>query len=110
MIPLNRLTAPRKRLQANDVFFAIHAVVMTLVTISQCFMYERGAQRVSTVARVLLAIFWSFAGVSLIVASAKSITWLLYLNFWSYIKLAITLIKYIPQVRISAMFLGCSVT
>lgn len=75
----------------------MHAVCMTLVTIAQCFMYERGDQRVSTVAKVLLALFWTFAGVSLVVAATGKITWLLYLNFWSYIKLAITLIKYIPQ-------------
>lgn len=26
--------------EANDVFFACHAVVLTLITIGQCFIYE----------------------------------------------------------------------
>lgn len=52
----------------------------------------------SKVAWVLLLIGWTFALVSLFVAVAKKITWLEYLYYFSYIKLAVTLIKYIPQV------------
>ena len=46
----------------------------------------------------LLAVAWTFALVSLFVAVAGKITWLDYLYFFSYIKLAVTLVKYIPQV------------
>lgn len=81
----------------NDVFFAFHAVILTTVTIVQCFIYERGDQRVSNVARILLAVMWAFILFSLIPAAMGKITWLLYLNFFSYVKLAVTLIKYIPQ-------------
>lgn len=41
-----------------------------------------------------------FALISLFVAVAKTITWLDYLYYFSYIKLAVTLIKYVPQVRL----------
>ncbi|XP_031596395.1 cystinosin [Oreochromis aureus] len=82
---------------ANDVFFSLHAVLLCLVYISQATVYERGGQRVSRTALVLLVIGWMFALISLFVAVAKKITWLDYLYYFSYIKLAVTLIKYVPQ-------------
>lgn len=82
---------------ANDVFFSLHAVVLTLIYICQCVIYERGGQKVSKVAIGLLVIAWSFAFVSLFVAVAHIITWLEYLYYFSYIKLGVTLVKYIPQ-------------
>lgn len=82
---------------ANDVFFSLHAVLLCLVYISQAAVYERGGQRISWTALVLLVIGWTFALISLFLAVAKQITWLDYLYYFSYIKLAVTLIKYIPQ-------------
>ncbi|XP_067287172.1 cystinosin [Pseudorasbora parva] len=82
---------------ANDVFFSLHAVVLTLVYICQCVIYERGGQKVSKVAIGLLVIGWTFAFVSLFVAVAQKISWLDYLYYFSYIKLGVTLVKYIPQ-------------
>ncbi|KAL3868803.1 hypothetical protein ACJMK2_041562 [Sinanodonta woodiana] len=83
--------------ELNDVIFTIHAVFITAVTIIQCLIYKRDMQRVSIVARVLLVGIWLFVAVALIVALCKTITWLTYLYYFSYIKLGITLIKYIPQ-------------
>ncbi|KTG44054.1 hypothetical protein cypCar_00008011 [Cyprinus carpio] len=51
---------------ANDVFFSLHAVLLTLVYVCQCAIYEK-------------------------------ISWLDYLYYFSYIKLGVTLVKYIPQ-------------
>ncbi|CAL8307190.1 unnamed protein product [Lota lota] len=82
---------------ANDVFFSLHAVLLCLIYICQAAVYERGDQTVSRISWVLLLICWTFALVSLFVAVAKVITWLDYLYYFSYIKLGITLIKYIPQ-------------
>lgn len=82
---------------ANDVFFSVHALALTLVYICQCVLYESGGQRVSRVAMCLLAIGWTFAFITLFVAVAKKITWLTYLYYFSYIKLGVTLVKYIPQ-------------
>ncbi|XP_078488162.1 cystinosin [Ciona intestinalis] len=84
--------------QANDVFFTIHAVVLTAIVIVQCFIYERGGQRVSIIATVLLSLAWTAMFVLLFVAVAGKITWLVYLMVFSYLKLGVTLIKYIPQV------------
>lgn len=81
----------------NDVFFSLHAVVLTLVYVCQCAIYERGGQKVSRVAIGLLVIAWTFALVTLFVAIANKISWLEYLYYFSYIKLGITLVKYVPQ-------------
>ncbi|XP_078115693.1 cystinosin [Sander vitreus] len=88
---------------ANDVFFSLHAVLLTLVYISQAAVYERGGQRVSRIAVFLLLIGWTFALVSLFLAVAKQITWLDYLYYFSYIKLAVTLVKYVPQAYMNYM-------
>nr|XP_046246775.1 cystinosin [Scatophagus argus] len=82
---------------ANDVFFSLHAVLLCLVYIIQSAVYERGGQKVSWMALFLLLIGWTFALVSFFLAVAKQITWLDYLYYFSYIKLAVTLIKYVPQ-------------
>ncbi|XP_064187667.1 cystinosin [Anguilla rostrata] len=82
---------------ANDVFFSLHAVVLTLLYVCQCTVYERGDQKVSKVAIALLVIAWTFALVTLFIAVARKITWLEYIYYFSYIKLGVTLVKYIPQ-------------
>ncbi|XP_012288553.1 cystinosin homolog isoform X2 [Orussus abietinus] len=83
--------------QINDIFFALHAVFATLITIVQCFIYEIGTQRVSTTARIIHAICMCFVFVTIILAFVHVIAWLDFLYGCSYIKLAITLIKYVPQ-------------
>ncbi|KAM9848496.1 cystinosin isoform 1-T3 [Aulostomus maculatus] len=81
----------------NDAFFSLHAFLLCLVYVIQAAVYQRGGQRVSWTALILLLIGWTFAFVSLFLAVAKKITWLDYLYYFSYIKLAVTLIKYVPQ-------------
>lgn len=82
---------------ANDVFFSLHAVLLCFIYVCQAAIYERGGQKVSKIAWCLLVIGWGFALVTLFVAVANQITWLDYLYYYSYIKLAVTLIKYVPQ-------------
>lgn len=101
----------------NDVFFALHAAAATVVTLVQCCMYDRGGARparasiIATSVMTMLAIGWGAAIVFVptvdprhcktsgnIPCLAKMLTWLSWLYFLSYIKLAITCIKYIPQV------------
>ncbi|XP_053424410.1 cystinosin isoform X1 [Nycticebus coucang] len=82
---------------SNDVFFSLHAVVLTLIVIMQCCLYERGSQRVSWPAVSFLVLLWLFAFITMIVAAAGATTWLQFLFCFSYIKLAVTLVKYFPQ-------------
>ncbi|XP_012539895.2 cystinosin homolog isoform X2 [Monomorium pharaonis] len=83
--------------QINDIFFSLHAVFATSITIGQCFIYEIGNQRVSTTARIIHGIFAIFILISLILSGVKTIQWLDFLYYCSYVKLCITLIKYVPQ-------------
>ncbi|KAM9176687.1 cystinosin isoform 1-T2 [Mergus octosetaceus] len=81
----------------NDVFFSLHAVALTLLIIIQCCIYERADQKVSKVVVGLLALAWIFTFTTLFLAAAEEMTWLQFLFCFSYIKLAVTLIKYFPQ-------------
>lgn len=83
--------------QLNDVCFTLHAVLITSVTIFQCFIYERGGQQVSLIAKVLLGASLLAITILLIVTACGKLSWLTYLMVFSYLKLAISLIKYIPQ-------------
>ncbi|PRW20981.1 Lysosomal Cystine Transporter (LCT) Family [Chlorella sorokiniana] len=131
---------------ANDVFFAIHAAVVTGVTLFQCAIYERGGQRISWlaglgtagsiagIAAYLAAVIWAqqgssggghvppgHTGLTLVptlwfrgssgsgsgssgglgggaLPCGDLLSWLSFLYFLSYIKLAVSLVKYIPQV------------
>jgi len=84
----------------NDVVFAAHAVLLTFITIAQCFVYERGIQKASLfVALALLAMFASWVIVTIItVASFQQVTnWLFVVTWGSYLKVAVTFGKYVPQ-------------
>ncbi|XP_040605043.1 cystinosin isoform X3 [Mesocricetus auratus] len=81
----------------NDVFFSLHAVALTLIVILQCCLYERGDQHVSWPSVGFLVLAWLFVLVTMIVAAVGVTTWLQFLFCFSYIKLAVTLIKYFPQ-------------
>ncbi|XP_056662922.1 cystinosin isoform X2 [Monodelphis domestica] len=82
---------------SNDVFFSLHALVLTLVVILQCYLYERGSQKVSWAAVGFLVLAWLFALSVLCAALLGALSWLRVLFCFSYIKLAVTLVKYFPQ-------------
>ncbi|XP_053666897.1 cystinosin homolog [Anopheles marshallii] len=81
----------------NDVAFSIHATIATLLTVAQCFIYERGEQRVSRIAWGILVIFVIVVIVAGILVGTETFHWLDFLYVLSYIKLSVTLIKYVPQ-------------
>ncbi|SPP83033.1 cystinosin homolog [Drosophila guanche] len=81
----------------NDVVFSLHAMFATIITIVQCCIYERAGQRVSWTAYSLLSVFAVVVVVSASLAAASVLHWLDFLYYCSYVKLAITIIKYVPQ-------------
>lgn len=81
----------------NDVFFSIHASFITLITVFQCFFFERGQQRVSWTAQGIIGIFATVIIVTGGLSLGSKMKWLDFLYTLSYIKLSITLMKYIPQ-------------
>ncbi|XP_043488698.1 cystinosin homolog isoform X1 [Polistes fuscatus] len=93
----NRYPKGLNPVQVNDIFFSLHAVFATVITIVQCFIYETGSQRVSTTVRIVHALFAIFIFISMLLAVTAVIMWLDFLYYCSYVKLCITLIKYVPQ-------------
>jgi len=83
--------------QLNDIFFSIHAVFATLITVTQCYFYEKGDQQVSRTAKSIMSLYGLIIAVLLVLVYLQKIVWLDFLYYCSYIKLTITLIKYIPQ-------------
>ncbi|KRY18328.1 Cystinosin -like protein [Trichinella patagoniensis] len=89
----------------QDVAFALHAFFATVLTIGQCFFYEfnqaklfqRGGQKLSKFCLILLVAFWGSALITLLLAAVRVITWLWFVSVLSYVKLAISILKYIPQ-------------
>lgn len=110
---------------ANDVFFALHAFVVTAATLVQCALYDRGGQKISWpaalgaggaaasitayLAAVIGAAVEGGGGSSTLadgaapgVSCGSILSWLSFLYFLSYIKLGVSLVKYIPQVGVVA--------
>eukprot|EP00761_Pharyngomonas_kirbyi_P009817 gb/GECH01009835.1/.p1 GENE.gb/GECH01009835.1/~~gb/GECH01009835.1/.p1 ORF type:complete len:289 (+),score=54.06 gb/GECH01009835.1/:1-867(+) len=83
--------------QANDVVFAIHALVLTSILGLQILYYPKNGQRVSKTCWIITALLWLFSIVNIILGLSNVTTWLFSLQMVAYVKIAVTLIKYIPQ-------------
>ena len=103
--------------QTNDVVFSVHAVILSVLTAYQCIIYEvcfypnlfprsvqnyfeqlqKGTQRVWFYTWIFIGVSTAFITCSSIAAAFAALTWLDVLYYCSYVKLAVTLIKYIPQ-------------
>ncbi|CAG9530497.1 unnamed protein product [Cercopithifilaria johnstoni] len=81
----------------NDVVFATHALLACLITAFQCFLYERGNQRISHTCWGLATLYGLIAGITLILTVVGTMNPLQYIMGLSYIKMAITICKYFPQ-------------
>lgn len=98
---------------ANDVFFALHAAVLTMVTLAQSLAYPSSrtppsrlcvAAVVATSGAVLAyaaALYWAPGLHPSCLNGCTEGTWFTWLNLLylvSLVKLAVSLVKYIPQV------------
>ncbi|WIA22368.1 hypothetical protein OEZ85_004677 [Tetradesmus obliquus] len=94
--------------ELNDVFFAVHAFMLSLLMALQCSCYQRGSQRVH---------FGTWLGLGLPLGAAAAaalhmqlhgegpeyrLTWLDLACYCSYVKMGVTLIKFVPQVQMNA--------
>lgn len=89
--------------QLNDVIFSIHALAACLIQVAQCCVYERGDQQVSRTAKGILGVIGVLSAVMVVLSAAAVMQWLDFLYYVSYVKLFITLIKYIPQVCLCSL-------
>ena len=84
--------------KANDVAFRLHALTACSLTIGQCFVYERGNQRVSMTCWCILAFMGLFLlGLLISKGILPTFTWCDFVTWASYIQLSTTAIKYFPQ-------------
>ncbi|XP_067617373.1 cystinosin homolog isoform X2 [Eurosta solidaginis] len=81
----------------NDVVFSLHASCATIFIIGQCFVYDRGDQRLSNIASTILIVVGIILLTIGIMAVMNVIQWLDFLYYCSYLKLVVTVIKYVPQ-------------
>lgn len=81
----------------NDVFFSTHAFFASCAVIYQCYTYERSNQCVSRTAKLILLVYVCIVAASGAAAFFDVLHWLDFLYYCSYIKLSVTIIKYIPQ-------------
>ena len=56
---------------------------------------------------VLLTLMWLTIFISLFVSVGGKLAWLDFLYVFSYIKLAVTLVKYVPQVGVTIKYMYC---
>ncbi|KAI8333441.1 PQ loop repeat-domain-containing protein [Chlamydoabsidia padenii] len=82
--------------RANDVLFAVHAFLISSLTLWQTFIYKSD-QKLSFPARLVLLTFIVFTMAAIGTVYEGYTKWIDVLYFLSYIKLVISFIKYIPQ-------------
>ena len=86
----------------NDVGFSIHAVIMVCFQIMQLCTHERGQQRITFTATMIIAIAILFILITLSISlSGKEVfgmqDWLGFITAMNHLQLAMTFIKYSPQ-------------
>jgi cystinosin len=85
----------------NDVAFALHAAALTSFTLCQIAIYDRGAQRFSAFCKVAVCGFVLFVALAGALLGTGVLTALTVLNALSYVKLAVTACKFVPQVLLN---------
>eukprot|EP01083_Nonionella_stella_P067959 180098_1 len=93
----------------NDITFAVHALILTVFGCVQILIYDRGSQKPSVFAMILGSICWVLAlyntvlsvlGDPAVAVMQPTIPWFgtfSTISFFGYINVAISFIKYIPQ-------------
>ncbi|KAK5980301.1 Lysosomal Cystine Transporter [Trichostrongylus colubriformis] len=81
----------------NDVFFGTQAFAVCTFTAYQVLIYERGDQRVSYITQFLTAIMLVGTVVAGVATWYGTLNMLQFITGLAYVKMAVTLFKYIPQ-------------
>eukprot|EP00250_Pteridium_aquilinum_P033368 c5510_g1_i1 orf=48-725(+) len=81
----------------SDVAYSVHAVLFTWITAYQIWIYEKGTQKVSMITVGISSASWFIAALCVIVAWPQG-QWFWLVSDFNSIQVAITLIKYFPQV------------
>ncbi|TNY24816.1 PQ loop repeat-domain-containing protein, partial [Rhodotorula diobovata] len=88
--------------QPNDIAFAVHALVFSLITLASIFVYKRDPkQRLSTFNRGVLAFLLSTIGIGALLVATDKVAALDLVLWLSYVKLYISTTKMVPQAWIN---------
>eukprot|EP00002_Diphylleia_rotans_P037741 TRINITY_DN8469_c0_g1_i2.p1 TRINITY_DN8469_c0_g1~~TRINITY_DN8469_c0_g1_i2.p1 ORF type:complete len:262 (+),score=60.80 TRINITY_DN8469_c0_g1_i2:59-844(+) len=84
-------------IKSNDVFFAIHAIILTLVTVFQCTIYEKKDQKVSKTCYAICSGFVLTWIISIILGLSGTLEWTDSIDIFGYVKSGVSFVKYLPQ-------------
>ncbi|CDH52525.1 lysosomal cystine transporter family [Lichtheimia corymbifera JMRC:FSU:9682] len=88
--------------RTNDVFFAVHAFLISSFTLTQTFMYTKDEnQRISSPAKLLICASIVGAFLFTLAVEFQFAMWIDLMYYLSYVKLLISIIKYLPQAWIN---------
>ncbi|KAI9230095.1 MAG: PQ loop repeat-domain-containing protein [Piptocephalis tieghemiana] len=89
-------------IHANDLFFGFHALVLTLITIAQTFLYKtERSVRIPKLSLVLILAATVYIAIHMILALTGRILWLDVLYLIGSIKVLISFVKYCPQMYLN---------
>ncbi len=96
----------------NDVAFSLHALALTVVLVLQVLWYRTRSQNVSLGVAVVTASIWAVGSVYGFICaympSRSPFTAYEFVYFLSYVKLGVTLVKYVPQVMLQFTSVDCA--
>lgn len=84
----------------NDLFFVIHGTAAGIICGIQALVYERRHQTLSLLGQGICGMYGLTFSVAFILVLSRTIHLLDFLYVCSYIKLVVTVTKYVPQVSI----------
>ena len=84
----------------NDVIFPIHSLILTIILLFQILIYSKRF-RVSITACIITFLLCLSCFISVFLAAISVTTWLNCLYVMSYVKVAVSFIKFIPQAWIN---------
>lgn len=87
--------------QFNDFAFSLHATLLALITLAQYLRYRKANQQISRAVKLALAAALTAAVFLAGAKRLKLVNWLHIVNAFSTLKLAVTLTKYIPQLKLN---------
>ena len=85
----------------NDLAFSSHGIFACLITILQCLVFERGGQKISKTCWFISSGIGIYTISILLCKYLGTLLWLDCLIYFSYVKIFVTVVKYIPQAHMN---------
>ncbi len=85
-------------IQFNDVFFSVHALILTSVYLLQVFLFRKKEEKLSIAGALSCGGVCTALVVLTSMCAFNLFSWLNLMYVMSYVKLVLTITKYIPQV------------